>query len=122
MQTDEQKAGSYSHPRWGPSGSTAIQVHVLVSRLVFNFRNTKLSFLCSPSRFLRKNECKRHELSHTGIRPFSCHLCPYPSTTFVRQDLLKRHMKRTHRMQLKSDKENQTPDHPKKRARYQGQL
>ncbi|PPQ99914.1 hypothetical protein CVT24_009595 [Panaeolus cyanescens] len=58
------------------------------------------------SRFLRKNECKRHELSHSGVRPFSCHLCPHPATTFVRQDLLKRHMKRTHHVDLKSDKEN----------------
>ncbi|KAF8974637.1 hypothetical protein BDZ97DRAFT_40031 [Flammula alnicola] len=72
---------------------------------------------CS-SRFLRKNECKRHELSHTGIRPFSCHLCPAPATTFVRQDLLKRHMKRTHRLDFKADKENEEPRRPKKRARY----
>ncbi|CAA7260214.1 unnamed protein product [Cyclocybe aegerita] len=54
-----------------------------------------------PARFLRKNECKRHELSHTG-------------------DLLKRHMKRTHRMDLKAEKENADNDtyRPKKRARY----
>ncbi|KDR83401.1 hypothetical protein GALMADRAFT_638962 [Galerina marginata CBS 339.88] len=71
---------------------------------------------CS-SRFLRKNECKRHELSHTGIRPFSCHLCPSPATTFVRQDLLKRHMKRTHRMDIKTEKENVDTHRPKKRAR-----
>ncbi|KAF9534911.1 hypothetical protein CPB83DRAFT_879182 [Crepidotus variabilis] len=73
----------------------------------------------SPSRFLRKNECKRHELSHTGLRPFSCHLCPYPSTTFVRQDLLKRHMKRTHRLDLKADKENiEEAYHPRKKSRH----
>jgi len=71
--------------------------------------------LPSSARFLRKNECKRHELSHTGIRPFSCHLCPSPTITFVRQDLLKRHMKRTHRQDLKADKEN---SRPKKRARH----
>lgn len=47
----------------------------------------------SPSRFLRKNECKRHELSHTGERPFICDLC---LVSFVRQDLLKRHTSRTH--------------------------
>ncbi|KAH9482405.1 Transcriptional regulator CRZ1 [Psilocybe cubensis] len=72
----------------------------------------------SSSRFLRKNECKRHELSHTGIRPFSCHLCPSPATTFVRQDLLKRHMKRTHHIDFKVDKENEESHRPKKRARY----
>ncbi|KAF8803830.1 hypothetical protein BYT27DRAFT_7234905 [Phlegmacium glaucopus] len=72
---------------------------------------------CS-SRFLRKNECKRHELSHTGIRPYSCHLCPLPATTFVRQDLLKRHMKRTHRLDLeKVGKENSDTYRPKKKVR-----
>ncbi|KIK39424.1 hypothetical protein CY34DRAFT_89228, partial [Suillus luteus UH-Slu-Lm8-n1] len=43
--------------------------------------------------FLRKNECKRHEASHTGVRPYHCEVC---GQTFVRQDLLKRHTKRTH--------------------------
>jgi len=77
-----------------------------------------IMFFCSSSRFLRKNECKRHELSHTGIRPYSCHLCPLPATTFVRQDLLKRHMKRTHRLDLeKVDKENSDTYRPKKKAR-----
>ncbi|EAU84519.2 hypothetical protein CC1G_00038 [Coprinopsis cinerea okayama7 len=61
---------------------------------------------CS-ARFLRKNECKRHELSHTGVRPFTCNICPYPGTTFVRQDLLRRHMKRTH--QVDEEKENNKP-------------
>ncbi|KAF8165018.1 hypothetical protein B0H34DRAFT_219647 [Crassisporium funariophilum] len=72
-----------------------------------------------PSRFLRKNECKRHELSHTGIRPYSCHLCPFPATTFVRQDLLKRHMKRTHRFDAETaGKENKDFSRPKKKARF----
>lgn len=55
-------------------------------------------FACThcPARFLRKNECKRHELSHSGARPFTCDLCPLGVTAFVRQDLLKRHQKRTH--------------------------
>ncbi|KAF5331546.1 hypothetical protein D9611_007642 [Ephemerocybe angulata] len=68
------------------------------------------------ARFLRKNECKRHELSHTGIRPFTCHLCPFPATTFVRQDLLRRHMKRTH--QMDDDKENKaSSSRPRKKIR-----
>ncbi|KAG5646455.1 hypothetical protein DXG03_003505 [Asterophora parasitica] len=48
----------------------------------------------SPSSFFRKNECKRHELSHSGEKPFACLLCP--GTAFVRQDLLKRHTTRAH--------------------------
>ena len=48
-------------------------------------------------RFLRKNECKRHMSSHGGFKPFVCTLCaPYQQKSFVRQDLLKRHMKVTH--------------------------
>ena len=47
--------------------------------------------------FLRKNECKRHMTSHAGFKPFICTLCaPYQEKSFVRQDLLKRHMKVTH--------------------------
>ncbi|CDO71312.1 hypothetical protein BN946_scf184908.g69 [Trametes cinnabarina] len=48
-------------------------------------------------RFLRKNECKRHESSHGGRKPFSCQICaPHQERNFVRQDLLKRHMRVTH--------------------------
>lgn len=53
--------------------------------------------LCSGMRFLRKNECKRHESSHEGRKPFSCQICaPFQDRSFVRQDLLKRHMRVTH--------------------------
>ncbi|RPD67276.1 hypothetical protein L227DRAFT_492187 [Lentinus tigrinus ALCF2SS1-6] len=48
-------------------------------------------------RFLRKNECKRHEAGHGGRKPFSCSLCaPYQEKSFVRQDLLKRHLRVAH--------------------------
>ncbi|KAI0375541.1 hypothetical protein BV20DRAFT_1110019 [Pilatotrama ljubarskyi] len=51
-------------------------------------------------RFLRKNECKRHESSHEGRKPFSCPICaPFQERNFVRQDLLKRHMRVTHGVQ-----------------------
>ncbi|KAI0750783.1 hypothetical protein C8Q80DRAFT_530980 [Daedaleopsis nitida] len=51
-------------------------------------------------RFLRKNECKRHESSHDGKKPFSCPLCaPVQERCFVRQDLLKRHLRVTHGVQ-----------------------
>lgn len=50
-------------------------------------------------KFLRNNECKRHASSHTGFKPFVCDLCPPERyRAFVRQDLLKRHLKVTHRM------------------------
>lgn len=48
-------------------------------------------------RFLRKNECKRHMSSHVGVKPFQCPICaPFQDKSFVRQDLLKRHIKVTH--------------------------
>ncbi|TFK27033.1 hypothetical protein FA15DRAFT_686089 [Coprinopsis marcescibilis] len=69
------------------------------------------------ARFLRKNECKRHELSHTGIRPFTCSLCPYPGTTFVRQDLLRRHMKRTHHMEDGKENKATSTSRPRKKVK-----
>ncbi|EMD40817.1 hypothetical protein CERSUDRAFT_71085 [Gelatoporia subvermispora B] len=56
---------------------------------------------CCGMRFLRKNECKRHESSHAGHKPFSCPICAqsYQDRSFVRQDLLKRHMRVTHGVQ-----------------------
>lgn len=65
-------------------------------------------------RFLRKNECKRHEASHSGHKPYVCHACPDDADkAFVRQDLLKRHLKRAHGLENGESKAR-----PKKRARY----
>ncbi|KAF9008746.1 hypothetical protein BDQ17DRAFT_1348857 [Cyathus striatus] len=63
-------------------------------------------FQCShcPSRFLRKNELKRHELGHTGLRPFACHMCCLKRSTFVRRDLLLRHIKRMHKDEANATK------------------
>ncbi|KAH9977874.1 hypothetical protein BGW80DRAFT_1284636 [Lactifluus volemus] len=46
--------------------------------------------------FLRRNECKRHEAGHSGLKPFICQLCPSPAARFARQDLLTRHARRAH--------------------------
>lgn len=60
-------------------------------------RGLRLFCDCSGMRFLRKNECKRHVSSHGGAKPFKCPICaPTQDKSFVRQDLLKRHMKVTH--------------------------
>ncbi|KAI0307251.1 hypothetical protein B0F90DRAFT_1686637 [Multifurca ochricompacta] len=48
--------------------------------------------------FLRRNECKRHEAGHSGLKPFVCRLCPPPAARFARQDLLTRHARRAHDM------------------------
>ena len=35
--------------------------------------------------------------SHGGLKPYTCEICaPYQEKSFVRQDLLKRHIKVTH--------------------------
>ncbi|EPQ59385.1 hypothetical protein GLOTRDRAFT_125692 [Gloeophyllum trabeum ATCC 11539] len=49
-------------------------------------------------RFLRKNECKRHEARHADdYRSFTCKLCPASETkSYSRQDTLKRHMTKAH--------------------------
>ena len=46
--------------------------------------------------FLRRNECKRHEAGHSGLKPFVCRLCSPPAARFSRQDLLTRHARRAH--------------------------
>ncbi|KAG6838000.1 hypothetical protein H0H93_008394 [Arthromyces matolae] len=79
-----------------------------------------------PARFLRKNECKRHEASHSGVKPFVCHICS--NTAFVRQDLLKRHTARAHGMKPirkrkgGEDKENKTPDRSSKKVKLEPDL
>ena len=71
----------------------------------------------SSMRFLRKNERKRHEASHTGDRPYVCDICPHKEKTFVRLDLLKRHLKRTHNMDPSADKENRSSSGSVKRLK-----
>ncbi|TCD70840.1 hypothetical protein EIP91_001530 [Steccherinum ochraceum] len=73
-------------------------------------------------KFLRKNECKRHTTSHGGIKPYVCYICaPYQEKSFVRQDLLKRHIKVTHgergesgrrRKRVKLENSKQEPSTP----------
>ncbi|KAH9179792.1 hypothetical protein EDB89DRAFT_1923233 [Lactarius sanguifluus] len=72
--------------------------------------------------FLRRNECKRHEAGHSGLKPFVCRLCPSPAARFSRQDLLTRHAKRAHDMAALEQREKRqlTPEvdgSTRKRAR-----
>jgi hypothetical protein len=59
--------------------------------------------------FLRRNECKRHEAGHSGLKPFVCLLCPSPAARFSRQDLLTRHARRAHDMAAPSREKRQLP-------------
>ena len=54
-------------------------------------------------RFLRRNECKRHEANHLGTKPYECDICKAPNVKFARRDLLTRHMKRTHGIATMTD-------------------
>ncbi len=62
--------------------------------------------------FLRRNECKRHEAGHSGLKPYVCRLCPPPGAKFARQDLLTRHARRAHGMTARDHREmfQQTPE------------
>jgi hypothetical protein len=64
--------------------------------------------------FLRRNECKRHEAGHSGLKPFVCQFCPSPAARFARQDLLTRHARRAHDMTT-------APERREKRQRTLGE-
>ncbi|KAH8105937.1 hypothetical protein BXZ70DRAFT_917454 [Cristinia sonorae] len=80
----------------GCSQSNKRRDHILVHvGAHVEFRPFKCDFC--DMRFLRKNECKRHMSSHGGLKPYICEICPpEKEKSFVRQDLLKRHIKVTH--------------------------
>ncbi|KAJ3384336.1 hypothetical protein HDU84_003025 [Entophlyctis sp. JEL0112] len=53
-----------------------------------------------PNRFLRKQDMKRHEVTHNQIKDFVCHNCGFG---FVRRDALVRHVK-SKRCMMQSEK------------------
>ncbi|QHS73381.1 uncharacterized protein SPAR_G02910 [Saccharomyces paradoxus] len=63
------------------------------------------SFCLKP--FSRSEHKIRHERSHAGVKPFQCQVCEH---SFVRRDLLQRHIRTVHRTFLLSSCASMTDD------------
>lgn len=63
------------------------------------------SFCLKP--FSRSEHKIRHERSHAGVKPFQCQVCKH---SFVRRDLLQRHIRTVHRTFLLSSYASMTGD------------
>ncbi|KAL3236438.1 uncharacterized protein RNJ42_01532 [Nakaseomyces bracarensis] len=64
-------------------------------------RKTKRHFCSFCNKAFSRSEHKtRHERSHAGVKPFECQVC---SHSFVRRDLLQRHIRTVHRILLLRD-------------------
>ena len=65
--------------------------------------NTQRKYICSfcAKSFSRSEHRTRHERSHTGYKPFQCKICKH---SFVRRDLVQRHIRTVHRVLLLANK------------------
>ena len=74
---------------------TKNKVASLVNVLMANVIKTNNQFQCHLCKkiFNDTSKMKRHLLSHTGIKPVQCTKC---SSSFLRREHLKRHMKTLH--------------------------
>lgn len=61
-----------------------------------NSQSQQKKYICSycGKPFSRSEHKARHERSHTGVKPFECKVCRH---SFVRRDLLQRHIRTVHR-------------------------
>ena len=58
--------------------------------------------------FLSRQEAERHELRHTGAKPFSCDIC---SRSFTRKDKMKEHKRRVHEGVLRPQTRDPSEQH-----------
>lgn len=67
--------------------------------------NSQRKYICSfcAKSFSRSEHRTRHERSHTGYKPFQCKICKH---SFVRRDLVQRHIRTVHRVLLLESKKN----------------
>ena len=98
LRTGQQEKRSHHSPHMLTRQRTSLRLSSLVATFpsicTDNYGLTGL--FCSQMTFLRRNECKRHEAGHSGLKPYVCRLCPPPAAKFARQDLLTRHARRAH--------------------------
>ncbi|CAB4252592.1 some similarities with Saccharomyces cerevisiae YGR067C Putative protein of unknown function [Maudiozyma barnettii] len=67
--------------------------------------NSQRKYICSfcAKSFSRSEHRTRHERSHTGYKPFQCKICKH---SFVRRDLVQRHIRTVHRVLLLASKQD----------------
>ncbi|SMN18680.1 similar to Saccharomyces cerevisiae YGR067C Putative protein of unknown function [Maudiozyma saulgeensis] len=67
--------------------------------------NSQRKYICSfcAKSFSRSEHRTRHERSHTGYKPFQCKICKH---SFVRRDLVQRHIRTVHRVLLLASKKD----------------
>lgn len=67
--------------------------------------NSQRKYICSfcAKSFSRSEHRTRHERSHTGYKPFQCKICKH---SFVRRDLVQRHIRTVHRILLLANRKD----------------
>lgn len=107
LRTGQQEKRSHHSPHMLTRQRTSLRLPSLVATLpsICTVRCGLTGLFCSQMTFLRRNECKRHEAGHSGLKPFVCRLCPPPAARFARQDLLTRHARRAHGLTARDHRE-----------------
>jgi len=107
LRTGQQEKRSHHSPHMLTRKRTSLRLSSLVATFPSICTNKcgLTGLFCSQMTFLRRNECKRHEAGHSGLKPFVCRLCPPPAAKFARQDLLTRHARRTHGVTTRDHRE-----------------
>jgi hypothetical protein len=106
LPTGQQEKRSHHSPHMLTRQRTSLRLSSLVATFppICTYK-CELTGLFSQMTFLRRNECKRHEAGHSGLKPFVCRLCPPPAAKFARQDLLTRHARRAHGITARDHRE-----------------
>ena len=107
LHAGQQEKRSHHSPHMLTRQRTSLRLSSLVATFPSIYTNERrlTGLFYSQMTFLRRNECKRHEAGHSGLKPFVCRLCPPPAAKFARQDLLTRHARRAHGITARDHRE-----------------